>query len=154
MIGIGCETPDVRLAFWQQLLRGIMVSPEDIDRELLPLARAGTVEERRAYILLRAAVASFQEMTPAMQRNLKAAVIYWFSCVGSQVEDNVEEVLDIHELRTVVGRRLTWADSARLVGGNPDDYSAYKRLVDRLERAIREEWSRMFGEPIQLQEKK
>ena len=152
MIGIGCETADVRLAFWQQLLQEVAISTEDIDRELLPLARAGTVEERTAYVLLRAAVVAFHDMTPAMQRNLKAAVIHWFSSVGSPAEDSFEELIDIHELRTIVGRRLTWADSTRLVGGNPNDYSAYRRLVDRLERAIREEWSRAFGELLPSQE--
>jgi len=147
MIGVKFETADMRVAFWQRLLVDESISPEDVDDELLALAKASSQEEKSAYVLLRAVVVANQEMSDAMRRNLKAAILYWFSQTGTSVGDGGEVGADPSRLETVIGRQLAWADCARSVGGNPADYSAYTRLLDRLRHAIRAEWFRAFGAP-------
>jgi hypothetical protein len=145
LTGFELETADVRLGIWQRILRDEEVSLPEVDRDLLALARDGADGEKMSYILLRACLAASEEMTPAMRRNLKAALLHWFSHTGSPVDENQRSTIDTGELKTVVGRRLTWSDSARLVGGNPDDYTAYRRLVDRLQDAVHNEWKAAFG---------
>jgi hypothetical protein len=147
MMGLDLETADVRLEFWQRLLCEEAVRVIEVDRDLLRLARDGAMREKMAYVLLRACVMAAEEMTPAMRRNLRAALIHWLSSTGSAPDSARQEPVDPGELRTIVGRRLTWAESARLVGGNPDDYSAYRRLVDHLQDVVRAEWESAFGSP-------
>jgi hypothetical protein len=150
MMGLALEAADVRLGMWQRILRDEAVPVSEIDRELLPLARDGAEGEKMPYILLRACLAAAEEMTPAMRRNLRAALVYWFSQTGSPVESGHREPADLGDLRSVVGQRLTWSDCARLFGINPDDYTAYRRLVDRLEEAVRAEWQAAFGSACPL----
>jgi hypothetical protein len=101
--------------------------------------------ERLAFILLRACVAATVEMTPAMRRNLKAALMHWFSQTGSPSQEASPELPGVVDLSAIVGRRLTWAECAKLVGGNPQDYSAYQRLVARLQVAVQDQWHAVFG---------
>lgn len=147
MPGKDLDVQDVRLAFWQRLVAEEVVTADDVDRELLPLVRGGPRGEQMAYVLLRACVTSAEGMGSAMKRNLRAALIHWFSHVGSPIDPERREPVDPRWLSSVIGQRLTWADSARLVGGNPEDYSAYRRLVDCLQEAVRSEWERSFGTP-------
>jgi len=145
MNGAQFETADMRISFWQRLLVDESVSPSDVDEELLSLARVSSQEEKSAYVLLRAVVVAKQEMTDAMRRNLKAAILYWFSQTGTSEDDAREVIVDPSRLETIIGRRLTWAECAKTVGGNPADYSAYTRLLDRLRSAIQAEWAHAFG---------
>lgn len=147
MMGLEVETADVRLAFWQRLLREEEVGVAEIEHDLLPLARGGAMTEKMAYILLRGCVVAMEGMSPAMRRNLRAALIHWFSSTATPPDLPHQDPVDPGDLRTVVGRRLTWAESARLVGGNPDDYSAYSRLTKALQDAVNAEWERTFGSP-------
>jgi len=145
VLGVQFETQDVRLAFWQRLLREEPVSVEEVDCELKALVRDSAMTDRMAYVLLRACVKAVEAMTPAMKRNLRAALIHWFSLVGSPCDPERHESMDPRRIRSVVGQRLTWADCAKLVGGNPEDYTAHRRLVDRLQEAVRAEWDEAFG---------
>lgn len=145
MLGLELDAQDLRLGLWQRLLADEEIPVADVDEDLLPLAREGVASERLAFILLRTCVAATVEMTPAMRRNLKAALIHWFSQTGSPSPETPCEFPSRADLAAIVGRRLTWAESAKLVGGNPQDYSAYQRLVARLQTAVQEQWHAVFG---------
>jgi len=145
MIGLQLEAADVRLAFWDQILRDEPVDIAEIDAELLPLMKSASSQERIAFIVLRSCVVAQQSMSPAMRRNLRAALIHWFSSLGTSEDTVSAETVDAIDIRSLLGRKLTWKESARMVGGNPEDYSAYGRLLKKLQTTAEDEWVRAFG---------
>ena len=148
MLGIKLDSQEIRLVYWQRLLRGDPVEISDIDSQLLGLVREATTDERRAFVLLRACVELFNTGSDAARRNLRGTLIYWFSNVGSRDESSTGT--GFTDIRDLMGRHLTWAECIREVGGNPDAYSARSRTVEKLQNAAKESWKELFGEELPM----
>lgn len=133
--------------FWDRLLQDTPPELDEVDRELLTLARAGDFDQRVAFVLLRSCVAIARGGTPAMKRNLKAALVHWISNSGyGDVSDRVVQDDLPMTCYALMGQRLSWREAAILVGGNPNDYSAYSRLLERLVEECARTWRETFGE--------
>jgi len=148
MLALKMDAQEARVAFWQRLLRDQAVEIREIDHQLLPLVRASASEERRAYVVLRAAADLMSNGSEATRRTLRGTLMYWFSNTGSG-DDRDCAIDDYTDLRALIGRRLSWGECIRQVGGNPDAYSARSRLVDLLQTSIRQHWTDLFGEEMQ-----
>ncbi|MBN1859612.1 hypothetical protein JW848_10500 [Candidatus Bipolaricaulota bacterium] len=138
---------EARLAYWSQLLRGESFTIEDLDREILPLVRGAGVDERKAYTLLRACCELASCGSSAVRRNLKVAILYWFSNMGngeapSESGDTPLAEMDLHR---IIGMKLSWREAAAAFGANPNDYSAYHRLLSKLKERCDEHWRQQFG---------
>ena len=142
---------EMRLVFWERILRGIPVDPIDIDREILPLVIDSPPMERMAFILLRAAATLANTGTIAVRRTLRIAIIYWFSNTGVTAATDRQAEIDLSSLslRNVVGLGLTWREAALAFGVNPRDYSAYQRLLRKLKSECTSQWKTLFGESME-----
>ena len=149
MLGLRLDTQETRLVFWQRLLRDQPVATEDIDEQLLRLVRERDSEERRAFVLLRSCAQLMDGGTETMRRTLRGTLMYWFSHTGSG-GDRDQTIQDYTDLLTLIGRRLTWSECIRHVGGNPDAYSARSRLVEALQTSVRQQWAELFGEQVPM----
>ena len=138
---------DVRLVYWSRLLRGEFVSIDDLDQDLLPMVRGAALEERKAYILLRACCELACVGSPSCRRNLRVAILYWFSNMGNGSECGREDDTPLAEmdLHRVVGMKLSWREAAAAFGANPNDYSAYHRLLAKLKEACDDHWRKLYG---------
>jgi len=138
---------EARLAYWSRLLRGEFVTVEDLDRDILPLVRGAGVHEQKAYTLLCACSDLASNGSPSVRRNLKVAILYWFSNMGNGVEraETDETPLAEMDLHRIVGMKLTWREAAAAFGANPNDYSAYHRLLAKLKDRCDEHWRNRFG---------
>ena len=138
-----------RLAFWDRLIRGVQVPPAECDDLLTQLAVNADPEEQAGCILLLASVGIANEANRAMRRNLRAALKYWFSHTGTKESREAPGLHDVQEggLESVIGLYLSWPEAMESVGGNPNDYSALKRLESLLRARCVEEWERRFGTP-------
>lgn len=148
-------TQERRLVYWNRFLGESPPLVGEIDRELLSFAREGNDEERQAFLLLRSCAQLAEEGSSATRKNLQAAVLYWFSQAGSEDPDaetsgaGRRKVTNLYE---VLGCRWTWQQSAEAVGRNPKDYSAYRRIIDRLRAVYERMWSEQFGRALQRRE--
>ena len=144
----GLNLQEKRTIYWNRLLRGVVVSCEEIDRVLLPFVRDASEEERLAFVILRSCVGLTATATDPMRRNLRAAIALWFSQSGSSSSRKTlptsTDGWDIHEL---VDSKLTWQEAALAFEGNPKDYSAYRRLLKLLQHTCELTWEEVFGEP-------
>ena len=121
---------EARLVYWSRLLHGEFVTVEDLDREILPLVRGAGIEERKAYTLLRACIDLACCGSAVVRRNLQVAILYWFSNMGSnQAGSNGDASLAGMDLHRIIGMKLSWREAAAAFGANPNDYSAYHRLL-------------------------
>jgi len=138
-----------RLVFWDRLLRGERVDPVECRELMTRLAHEAPPEEKSGCILLVASVCLAREGNRAMQRNLRAALRYWFSHSGTKERPETFDPCELQDggLETVVGLYLSWPEAMLSVGGNPDDYTAMKRLERRLRAKCVEEWERQFNTP-------
>lgn len=142
---------EMRLVFWERILRGIPVDPIEIDREILPLVIDSSPMERMAFILLRAAATLASTGTVAVRRTLRIATVYWFSNTGVLPAADEEAAIDLSSLslHNVVGLGLTWREAALAFGVNPRDYSAYQRLLHRLKSECASQWKTLFGKSME-----
>ncbi len=140
-----------RLVFWERILRGILVDPLEIDREILSLVTDSSPREKMSFILLRAAATLAGSGTPAMTRTIRIAIIYWFSNTSSSPTIALDRELDPSSLtlRDVIGLGFSWREAALVFGANPRDYSAYQRLIRALRRECMKQWERIFGESME-----
>ncbi len=142
---------EMRLVFWERILRGAPLDLIEIDREILPLVIDSPPMERMAFILLRAAATLADTGTVAVRRTLRIAIIYWFSNTSvSPGKDEGREVdLFALRLRDIIGLGLTWREAALAFGVNPRDYSAYQRLLRKLRVECANQWEALFGESME-----
>lgn len=141
---------ELRLVFWERILRGIPIDPSEIDRDVLSLITDSSPREKMAFILLRAAAELARTGTPAIARTIRIAIVYWFSNTGSSSEIDPDRQIDSSSLsiRDVVGLGLSWREAALLFGANPRDYSAYQRLIQSLRKECVKQWETIFGESM------
>lgn len=136
-----------RLVVWDRLLRSGNVELEEVERLVTKLSRDTTEEEQLGSVLLLAVAKIATVERGATRRNLTAALRYWFSHTGTKdrpltfVPRGLEDV----GLVDLMGLYLTWPEAMRSVGGNPNDYSALKRLEQELREHCAKEWERVFG---------
>jgi hypothetical protein len=145
VLGLEIDIGDVRLVFWQRLLQNTPVALDELDAELGVVCRDAPADDRLAFAVLRACASISYSGSEPQRRTLRAALIYWFSRTASKVEAPEGTLLDPMDLFSIAGTHLAWRDCAVLVGGNPDDYSAYGRIVERLHALAREQWSQLYG---------
>ena len=148
MLGVALDARDTRVLLWAELLESGDLSTDEIDRELLQLARGSSTDEKEAFVLLRAAAQLFDSGSDALRRSLRIAIVYWFSQVGSLDEEAEPETLDLANLSDLQGTHLTWSECARRLGGNPSDYSAYSRTIQKLKDEVLTQWNGLFGEGL------
>jgi hypothetical protein len=88
--------------------------------------------------------------TDAMRRNLRVALLYWLSNWFDKVEgQRLKECENEGQnsclgFREFIGRQLSWREAAELLGANPDDYSAYARLLKKLKQEFNRQWKELF----------
>ena len=141
------EVREIRMLFWNRILQGNPPEIHEIDEALLPLTRDADIESRLAFTLLRASAEIAKSGTETMQRNLRVALLCWFS--GSVAEAyttmyhrTIPQQPYIHE---ILNRKMTWHEAASIVGANPNDYTARHRLMKRLKEGCVLHWVRVFG---------
>ena len=141
---------DGRLVYWSHLLRGEFVSIDDLDQDLLPMVRGAAAEERKAYVLLRACCELAGVGSASCRRNLRVAILYWFSNMGNGSEYDKQDDTPLAEmdLHRVVGMKLSWREAAAAFGANPNDYSAYHRLLAKLKQACDDHWRKLYGSAL------
>lgn len=136
-----------RLIFWDRLIRGESIDAEELDQLVIKLAHDASAEERVGSVFLLAAAKIARVGRRAMRRNLIAGLRYWFSHVGTKDRPpgfNSQAIRDAG-LTEIMGLYLNWREAMLSVGGNPNDYSALKRLEKRLKEEYKKEWKRVFG---------
>ncbi len=151
MMDLSTQCREARLSFWARLLRGEVVDPLVIDREILPLVIDASQEERIAFVLLRSAAAIAQDGSETTVRTLRIAIIYWFSNTSVSPGKDEEREVDLSalRLRDIIGLGLTWREAALAFGVNPRDYSAYQRLLRKLRTECANQWETLFGESME-----
>jgi len=145
---LALEREETRLVFWERILQDRPPAPEEIDSALLAVTRDGEMEDRVAFALLQACANISRADSDAMKRNLKIALLCWFSGVRSceaaaPSQTSTGKPPHVYE---IVGAHLTWREAALMVGGNPEDYSARPRLLKRLKEECIRQWSAAFGD--------
>ena len=136
---------EARIRFWNRLLLGEPVRQEELDHELLAETQSCGDEARVALTLLRACVALQTEGSEATRRSLRTALYFWFSNSGSAMGEQAFCANDACDVLGLMGRALTWREAASLTGSNPNDYSAYKRLVAKLKDEYTRHSELLFG---------
>jgi len=142
-----------RLSFWDRLIQGERVKQSEVASIVTKLAHAAPPEERTSCILLLAAARISEEESKTMQRNLVAALRYWFSYAGTKSSSAdcknllTESKWRDMDLLTCMGLYLSWSEAMCSVGASGDDYTALKRLKDTLRNKYSKEWQRTFGSP-------
>ncbi len=139
------EMQEIRIEFWDRILVGDPPSRAEVDRQLLAYSRSAGIDERMAFALLQACAELAREGTEAMKRNLKTAMLCWFSGGVSRTEPRVPLGPDIPHIYQIVGLNLSWRDAASLLRGNPEDYTARKRLLEQLQQTCGDEWRASFN---------
>ena len=152
MLGVALDARDTRILLWAELLDSGDLSTDEIDRELLQMARGSSTDEKEAFVLLRAAAHLLGSGSEALRRNLRIALVYWFSQVGSLDEEVETENLDLANIADLQGTHLTWSECARRLGGNPSDYTAYSRTIQKLRDEVVKQWNGLFGEGMPFME--
>ena len=145
MLGIVIEAWELRLALWHRLVVDGRLPIDDIDAALRVFAASSNDEEKRAFVLLRAAAKLSESGSDSLRRTLRGAILYWFSCAGSKNDPAPTDAINPSYLPSVIGRHLTWSECATFVGMNPDNYTAYRRLVEKLGSETEEQWHEVFG---------
>ncbi len=142
------EMQELRLQFWDSLLHNDPADGADLDEAFLAFTRAGEYEDKKALVLLKACAAVSQTASNAMKRNLKAAILTWFS--GGPSDNRTHSWQLGHNgmphLYEIVGTQLSWRDAAGIVGASPDDYSAKRRVLSLLRDECVSQWKWTFGE--------
>lgn len=138
------EMQEVRMVFWDRILSDDPPSRAEMNGQLLAYSRSAAIDERMAFALLRACAEIAHGGTEATKRNLRIAMLCWFSGGVSRAPQSLRHVDGIPHIYQIVGLNLTWHDAARLLKGNPDDYTARKRLLDQLKQACATEWKASF----------
>ena len=144
------ELIERQLVFWNRLLQGVSVSLEELDAELLSLSRAASRFARIRFVLLRSCASMAAGETDAMRRNLRVALLYWLSNWFDKVEGKRLKECESEGqnsclgFREFIGRQLSWREAAELLGANPDDYSAYARLLKKLKQEFNRQWKEFF----------
>lgn len=139
-----------RLAVWDRLVRGEHVPSEDVSGFILRLSHDAPPEEKASCVLLLASLRIANEGRRAMRRNLRAALRYWFSHSGSNdrpVKLNPRDLQDAG-LERLVGLYLSWPEAMKSVRGNPEDYTALKRVEKQLRAQCAVEWQEQFGSGV------
>ncbi len=105
------------------------------------------MEERKAYILLRACCELASTGSSACRRNLRVAILYWFSNMGNGCEHGEQDDTPLadKDLHRVIGIKLSWREAAAAFGANPNDYSAYHRLLAKLKKTCDDNWKQLYG---------
>lgn len=141
-----------RLALWDRLIQGELIDQLELNQLVTKFVHAVPVEERIGCALLLAATNIASQESRAMRRNLVAALRYWFSHTGSKIRPPDLDPYGLKDagLIELMGLYLSWPEAMLSVGGNPDDYTALKRVERKLKEKYEEEWDRVFGSSAPL----
>jgi hypothetical protein len=137
-----------RLSFWDRLIRGVHVPPEECEGLLARLVHDDCPDENRiGCILLLASVGIASDGTKPMRRNLRAALRYWFSHTGTKDRPENLEPRDLLDagLEDVIGLYLNWPEAMGSVEGNKIDYTAKERIEKQIRARCAKEWKKRFG---------
>lgn len=136
-----------RLALWDRLIHGENVAQTELDQLVTKLAHDAPGEDRASCMLLLATANIASQGSRAMRRNLIAALRYWFSHTGSKIRPPDLDPRGLKDVGLIelMGLYLSWPEAMLSAGGNPDDYTALKRVEKKLKEKYEEEWERVFG---------
>ena len=142
------EARETRMMFWNRIMQGNPPEVHEVDEALLPFTHDTGIESRLAFTLLRASAEIAKSGTETMKRNLRIALLCWFSGTSTEAkaasaQSKISQQSCIYE---IVNRRITWHEAATIFGANPNDYTARQRLMKRLQEECVIHWVRVFGE--------
>ncbi|MBE0636335.1 hypothetical protein IH601_10105 [Candidatus Bipolaricaulota bacterium] len=138
---------DERLVIWDTLIRGEPVLRADVSSLILGLTHDAPDAERAGSVLLLAAIRYLETTRPSSRWRLRAALWYWFSQTGTRNRSGGFRLTQLKRcgLADLAGLCLTWPEVMKVMGRNPNDYSALARIQIDLTALFGEEWKNLFG---------